>query len=69
MAEGIVKRHSKGCPAQAGRRCRCNAGYEAFVYSPRDGKKVRKTFARLHVGFVNVNAAKAKCSLVAASHI
>jgi integrase len=47
MAEGIVKRHSKGCPAQADRRCRCNAGYEAFVYSPRDGKKVRKTFARL----------------------
>jgi hypothetical protein len=31
--------------------------------------KSRKTFARLHVGFVNVNAAKAKCSLVAASHI
>jgi hypothetical protein len=47
MAEGIVKRHSKGCPARAGRRYRCNAGYEAFVYSPRDGKKVRKTFARL----------------------
>jgi len=31
--------------------------------------KSRKTFARLHVGFVNVNAAKAKCTLVAASHI
>jgi hypothetical protein len=30
--------------------------------------KSRKTFARLHVGFVNVNAAKVKCSLVAASH-
>jgi hypothetical protein len=29
----------------------------------------RKTFARLHVGFVNVNAAKAKCSLLTASHI
>jgi hypothetical protein len=47
MAEGIVKRHSKGCPARAGKRCKCNAGYEAFVSSPRDGKKVRKTFARL----------------------
>ncbi len=47
MAEGIVKRHSKGCPAHAGKRCKCNAGYEAFVYSPRDGRKVRKTFARL----------------------
>ena len=31
--------------------------------------KSRKSFARLHVGFVNVNAEKAKCSLVAASHI
>ncbi len=30
--------------------------------------KSRKTFVRLHVGFVNVNAAKAKCSPVAASH-
>jgi hypothetical protein len=31
--------------------------------------KSRKTFARLHVGFVNVNAHKAKCSLVSASHV
>jgi hypothetical protein len=31
--------------------------------------KSRKTFARMHVGFVNVNASKAKCSLLAASHI
>ncbi len=29
----------------------------------------RKTFARVHVGFVNVNASKARCSLVAARHI
>lgn len=47
MAEGIIRRHSEGCPARSGSRCRCRAGYEAFVYSPRDGKKVRKTFARL----------------------
>lgn len=46
MAEGIVRRHSEKCPAKSGGRCRCNAGYEAFVYSSRDGKKVRKTFAR-----------------------
>jgi hypothetical protein len=31
--------------------------------------KSRRTFARMHVGFVNVNANKAKCSLVAASRI
>ena len=29
-------------------------------------KRSRKTFARLHVGFVNVNASKARCSLIAA---
>ncbi len=29
----------------------------------------RKTFARLHVGFVNVNASRAKCLPVAARHI
>jgi hypothetical protein len=31
--------------------------------------KSRKTFARMHVGFVNVNASKVKCSLLAARHI
>jgi hypothetical protein len=29
----------------------------------------RKTFARMHIGFVNVNASKAKCAPVAARHI
>ena len=29
----------------------------------------RKTFARVHVGFVNLNANQAKCSLIAASRI
>ena len=31
--------------------------------------KSRKTFSRVHVGFVNVNADKAKCALVAASRV
>jgi hypothetical protein len=31
--------------------------------------KSRKTFARMHVGFVNINADRARCSLVAARHI
>ena len=31
--------------------------------------KSRKTFARMHVGFVNINASRAKCSLVAASRL
>jgi hypothetical protein len=29
--------------------------------------KSRKTFARMHVGFININASQAKCSLVAAN--
>ena len=31
--------------------------------------KSRKTFVRMHVGFVNINAAKANCALVTASHV
>ncbi len=44
MPEGVRKLHSIGCPARTGGRCRCRAGYEAFVFSPRDRKKIRKTF-------------------------
>jgi hypothetical protein len=40
MAAGIRQRHGRGCTAQG--RCKCP--YEAFVYSKRDGKKIRKTF-------------------------
>jgi integrase len=44
VSTGIVKRHSKGCPSRNGGRCSCNAGWQASVYSKRDGKKIRKTF-------------------------
>lgn len=46
MAEGIRKRHSKGCSARGGGRCNCDGGWQASVYSPRDGRKLYKTFAR-----------------------
>jgi integrase len=46
MAEGIRKRHKKGCPARGRGRCRCDGGYEASVYSERDGRKIYKTFPR-----------------------
>jgi len=46
VAEGIRKRHSKNCSAREGGRCNCKAGYEAWVFSRRDGKKIRRTFAR-----------------------
>lgn len=44
MATGIRRRHSAKCPAKEGGRCNCKAGFEAWVYSARDGKKIRKTF-------------------------
>jgi hypothetical protein len=31
--------------------------------------KSRKTFGRVHVGFVNINASRAKCSLLSASRV
>lgn len=46
MAEGIRKRHSKGCPAKGGARCNCKAGWEASIYLSREGRKLRRTFAR-----------------------
>jgi integrase len=46
MAEGIRRRHSKGCGSRQGKRCNCNAGYEAWVFSRREGKKIRRTFPR-----------------------
>jgi integrase len=46
MAEGIRKRHSKGCNARSGGRCNCNAGWEASIYLTREGRKLRRTFAR-----------------------
>lgn len=44
MAEGIRKRHSKGCSARDGGRCNCNAGYEASIYLAREDRRVTKTF-------------------------
>lgn len=46
MAEGIRKRHSKKCASRDGKRCNCRAGFEASVFSKRDGRKIRKTFER-----------------------
>ena len=41
MATGVRQRHGRACDGSG--RCKCP--YEAFVYSKRDGKKIRKTFA------------------------
>jgi integrase len=41
MAAGIQQRHGNRC----GGKGRCDCPWRAFVYSKRDGKKIRKTFA------------------------
>jgi integrase len=46
MAEGIRKRHSKGCSARDGGRCNCKAGWEASIYLAREGKRLTKSFPR-----------------------
>jgi hypothetical protein len=40
MATGVRQRHRRACDGKG--RCRC--AWEAFVYSKRDGKKIRRTF-------------------------
>jgi integrase len=46
-ATGIVERHARGCPTRRGGRCvkpACTPRYEAWVWSPRDKKKIQKSF-------------------------
>ena len=45
--EGVVIRHSTGCANQGGARCNCRPGYQAQVYSGREGRTIRKTFRTL----------------------
>jgi len=46
---GIDARHSRACAASraTGTRCTCRPTYQAEVYSPRDRRKIRKTFPTL----------------------
>lgn len=46
MATGITKRHSRRCRSRAGGRCNCEPTYEAWVFSKRDDKKIRRSFDR-----------------------
>ena len=46
MAAGITKRHSRRCKSREEGRCNCRPSYEAWVYSQRDDKKIRRTFKR-----------------------
>lgn len=42
--QGIRVRHARNCPVSTGRGCACRPSFEAFVYLPAEGRKVRKTF-------------------------
>jgi integrase len=44
MQEGITARHQRRCSASTGEACLCVPTYQAQVYSPVDGKHIRKTF-------------------------
>src|SRR5215211_4795838 len=46
MATGITKRHSRTCRSRSDGACNCQPSYEAWIYSKREGKKIRKSFAR-----------------------
>jgi integrase len=47
LPTGIRLRHSRSCPSRRGGLCACKPTYEASVWSARDARKIRKTFATL----------------------
>jgi integrase len=44
---GIRVRHRRHCPASSGGGCRCQPNYEAWVFIPREKKKLRRSFPTL----------------------
>ena len=42
---GLRERHSRACASSSGGRCTCSPSVEAFVYLPREQRKVRRTFS------------------------
>lgn len=43
--EGIEIRHARACRTRSGDPCNCRPSYRAHVWSERDRKRIRKTFA------------------------
>lgn len=44
QTQGIRTRHGRACASRTGARCNCEPTYEAWVYSKRDGTKIRRSF-------------------------
>src|SRR5205823_7087682 len=47
VREGVQQRHSAYCGGSSGNSCSCTPSYQAQVWSPRDRKPIRKTFATI----------------------
>ncbi|MGH3118310.1 MAG: tyrosine-type recombinase/integrase [Gaiellales bacterium] len=47
LPEGITLRHQRTCPNRDGGRCRCTPTYQAQAWSPRDRKRLTRTFPTL----------------------
>jgi integrase len=47
LPEGISLRHARSCPSRSGGRCRCAPTYQAQAWSPRDRKRLTRTFPTL----------------------
>ena len=47
LPEGISLRHARSCPSRSGNRCRCTPRYQAQAWSPRDRKRLTRTFPTL----------------------
>jgi hypothetical protein len=44
---GIQVRHRTTCATRSGGKCNCKPGYQANVWSAREGKRLKKTFPTL----------------------
>ncbi len=47
LPEGISLRHARSCPSRYGEGCRCTPRYQAQAWSPRDRKRLTRTFPTL----------------------
>jgi integrase len=47
LPEGTSLRHARSCPSRSGGRCRCAPTYQAQAWSPRDRKRLTRTFPTL----------------------
>ena len=47
LPEGINLRHSRECASRRGGRCNCTPTYQAQAWSPRDRKRLSRSFPTL----------------------